>query len=115
MKNCPIHRVANNVVNVNGLPHFEFTVIHLPSIVGIDDNIQSKMVLYPNPCSGIVTILSTNHTKFDIDITIVDANGKTIINLSCGGSGFYTFDLSNKSARQYLLRQLLMQERKIGS
>lgn len=100
----PVHRIANLVVTVEGLAPVVLTLTQLPSFVGIEENTLSKMLLYPNPSAGIVTIMSTNNSKFDVDITITDSSGKTFINSSCKGSGFYTFDLSNKSAGQYIVK-----------
>ncbi len=100
----PVHRIANITVIVDGLPPVTLTVTQLPSFVGIDENTESRMILYPNPSSGIVTIMSTNLSKFEVDITIINSMGKTIANRSCGGSGFYTFDLSNKPAGQYIVK-----------
>ena len=100
----PVHRIANLVVTVEGLAPVVLTLTQLPSFVGIEATTLSKMLLYPNPSAGIVTIMSTNNSKFDVDITITDSSGKTFINSSCKGSGFYTFDLSNKSAGQYIVK-----------
>lgn len=91
------------------------TAIACPSSLGLNDVANSKMGIYPNPTTGILTI--SNHNNLTIDkIEIVDILGKTVatqtentsqVDISHLSNGIYIFKIY--SGETFLQKNVIKQ------
>ncbi len=100
----PVIRTANIGVNVTGLPEQVLQVIQLPSFVSISENPSNTIQLFPNPNSGLFTISSASSSSLDMNLTILDASGKTVLSKQYSGAAKYSFDLSGSPAGSYYVK-----------
>jgi hypothetical protein len=73
-------------------------------LVGISERIQSNILLYPNPNTGKFTLRAVDGWLMQMEVEVVNMEGKIIQVASCTGKESYTFDLSGQPKGNYFLR-----------
>jgi len=96
-------RTANISVSVTGLPVQIVTVVQAASTVGIGENIERSISVYPNPSRGLFKVAIGN-TSEETLVSLLDISGRTISSGSVSGSGEKTFDLSEAPRGYYFIR-----------
>jgi PKD repeat protein len=104
VNNSEVTRIASVSVDVSGLPAQVLQLIQWPSFVSIPENTASEIILYPNPTTGLFTILGSGKSRLEIDVTVVDATGQAILKRNCTGVGSYTFDITGAAAGLYYVK-----------
>ncbi|MBN1252635.1 MAG: T9SS type A sorting domain-containing protein [Bacteroidales bacterium] len=110
-----LYGTANNSNNINilitatdksGATVSDEFILTVKSTTGIETLSESEIILYPNPTDGVFFV-KTNHYSNDIDIIVMDFNGKIIrkvkpsglkteIDISEFASGLYFIEISNE-------------------
>ncbi len=81
---------------------FEVTVDEILSIA--DSAFSSQLVLYPNPTTGVLTLLN-NSNEVLTQLTITDVNGRTIQTINLQESEIQTsFNIDNLATGMYFVR-----------
>jgi hypothetical protein len=96
-------RTAVITVSVNGLTAVNVTVSQ-EGLVGVSERIQSNILLYPNPNTGKFTLRAVDGWLMQMEVEVVNMEGKIIQVASCTGKESYTFDLSGQPKGNYFLR-----------
>ncbi len=100
--------VISNMTNFNTLATLDYKnwiINNTGSIIAnaalsIDENeVANSVVLYPNPTSGMFTIMNENNEAYEL--TVFDTRGKVIIQKIIKGTE--TVDLNNYTQGQYLV------------
>jgi hypothetical protein len=92
-----ILRTAHIEVTATGLSPQTVTVIQAKSN-GVDEANAGGIKIYPNPNKGIFSIVPSEGTREELDVTVEDMNGKTILKKNFKGETEYKIDLSNATA-----------------
>ena len=96
-------RVAIITVLVNGLTAVTVTVSQ-EGLVGMSERIQGNILLFPNPTTGKFTLSAADRWLLQMDVEILNMEGKIISVTSCSGRDSYTFDLSGQPRGSYFIR-----------
>jgi hypothetical protein len=96
-------RTAIITVQVNGLTAVNVTVSQ-EGLVSISEGIQSNILLYPNPSAGKFTLRAVDGWLVQMEVEVVNMEGKVIEVVNCNGKESYTFDLSGQPKGNYFLR-----------
>jgi plastocyanin len=97
-------RIATITLTVVGLTPQMVTVTQAASTVGVNDQVQSDLKIYPNPTKGIFKISSENLKDQTLEISVLDISGKKILSRTCSDANEYTFDISGESRGYYFIR-----------
>ena len=100
----PVIRTANIAVNVTGLPVQTLQVIQLPSFVSVPESPADAIQLFPNPNSGLFTISGASGSVLNMNVTILDMSGKTVLSRLCSGASQYSFDLTASPKGSYYVK-----------
>jgi len=95
--------VAQITVTVTGHAPVIVTVTQ-DGTVGISESTLNDLRAYPNPSTGLFTIGSKTNGIADVEVTILDLSGRTILAQQCSGQAEYHFDLSQKPEGIYFVR-----------
>jgi plastocyanin len=96
-------RTANISVSVTGLPVQIVTVVQAASTVGIGENNEKSVSVFPNPSRGLFKVTIGN-TSEEALVSLIDISGRTIATETINGSGETTFDLSTAARGYYFVR-----------
>jgi plastocyanin len=96
-------RIATISVSVPGLPVQTVTVVQAGSTVGMGENKEQAIQIYPNPSRGLFKV-SMENTSESTEISLIDISGRTISTGSVSGSDGMTFDLSESPRGYYFVR-----------
>lgn len=99
-----ITRTANILVSAEGAPTQTLTVTQLASFVSINANPESGIQLFPNPSNGVFTITGIPNTSDDINITILDSNGRLVNARHYNWETEYSIDMSANSRGIYIVK-----------
>lgn len=94
-------RTANISVTVTGLPVQTVTVNQAKSTNGIDDLKDNVLRIYPNPTQGNFKVVPAKGDNSNLDIQVVDIDGRIILKDIYSGKKEYDIDLSGASAGSY--------------
>ena len=97
-------RVANITVTVAGLPAQVVTVTQSGSTVGIAENPEAVVTVYPNPSRGLFTILPGNFAGSDVTLSVLDQKGNEVYQKYSNGNSNWLIDLSGKPDGTYILK-----------
>lgn len=101
----PVIRTANIQVSGEGVAEpFSVQLIQLPSFVSLDENQENTLQISPNPTSGIFVLSTASAEMPELNVSILNAKGKTILKKQCKGSSSYTFDLSQAASGNYFVK-----------
>jgi hypothetical protein len=100
----PVIRTANIIVSVAGVSPQTVQVIQLPSFVSISDNPETGLQIFPNPTSGIFVISNPSKTNLQLNVSLLDITGKTVLTRQCSGESTYTFDLTSTPKGNYYIK-----------
>ena len=111
-------RVANLAVSVQGLPAVTVTVTQAKAGIGMGENNTDAFRIFPNPTHGIFTLIPAAGPAEKLNVTVVDATGKTVCRQACYGEKEYSIDLSGtpggtyniviESEKQLVVRKLVV-------
>jgi hypothetical protein len=79
-------------------------VVQLPSFVSIQENPKNELQIYPNPTTGLFLISSASNEMFEMQVTILDSKGQTVLAKHCNGANSYNFDLSQAASGNYFVK-----------
>ena len=96
-------RIATISVSVAGLPVQTVTVVQAASTVGVGENHDQSIRIYPNPSRGLFKV-SLENTAESTEVSLLDISGRTISTGSFNGSDGMTFDLSESPRGYYFVR-----------
>ena len=71
---------------------------------GITMNNASTLRVYPNPTTGMITVVTGESAGKVDDLTVMDITGKTIYSNVVGSSQQYSVDLSSYPGGYYFVR-----------
>jgi plastocyanin len=100
---APDPRTAQITVTVSGIAPVTVTVLQ-DGTVGIGENTMTGLRVYPNPSTGSFTIGTKSGELSNLDVTIHDISGRTLIMQQCAGEAEYHFDLTGKPEGFYFIR-----------
>jgi len=87
-------RFANLVVKVVGLPDQTVILEQTKSTIGINDLSKRTFVIYPNPTSGIIRVITPQNIPENIEISVLDTQGRSILDKQFESGTENEFDLS---------------------
>jgi hypothetical protein len=96
-------RTATVTVAVNGITPVIVTVFQ-EGTVGMPERIAGNILIYPNPNRGKFSIMSEDHTVLQMDVELFTINGVKISAVKCIGKDSYSFDFSDRTKGNYILR-----------
>ncbi len=96
-------RTAQITVTVTGLAPVVVTVSQ-DGTVGVGEQTLADFRAWPNPSTGSFTIGTKANGITNINVDILDINGRNILSQECSGSHEYRFDLSGRPEGIYFLR-----------
>ncbi|HLN52922.1 MAG TPA: BACON domain-containing carbohydrate-binding protein [Lentimicrobium sp.] len=73
------------------------------SEVGIPENDQDGIRIYPNPAKSLFVIEANASLYPEMDVRLTDPAGATVLSETCKGKDRYTFDIKDLSAGTYTL------------
>lgn len=79
-------------------------VIQLPSFVGVENNTENSIKVFPNPTNGIFVINSPSGDLLELKATIMNANGQIVLIKECKGASSYSFDFSKATSGYYFIK-----------
>lgn len=94
-------RTANILVEVAGIAPQTVTVTQAEGPVSVRDIAGGEIRIFPNPTSGIFTIVTSGNDNGNIDVTIRNIQGQTILKKLCKGEKEYRIDLSSAAQGTY--------------
>jgi hypothetical protein len=94
-------RTANISVTATGLPVQIVIVNQAKSTIGIGEHQDGELRIYPNPTKGIFKIVPVKGNNSDLDVQVVDMDGRIILKKQYSGKKEYDVDLSSASAGSY--------------
>ena len=94
-------RIANITVSVAGITPQTVTVTQAEGPVSVQDLQGGDLRIFPNPTSGIFTIVAPGSYLGTIDVTIQNMQGQTILRKLCEGEKEYRIDLSSAAQGTY--------------
>ena len=97
-------RTANIQINGTGATTVWVQLIQLPSFVSLDENPENALEIFPNPTTGLFVISSASTQMLEMNVSILNAKGKTILTRQCKGSNSYSFDLSQAASGNYFMK-----------
>lgn len=97
-------RIATISVSVTGLPVQIVTVVQAASTVGVGENTDLSVRIYPNPSRGLFKVTLGNTLEQATEISLLDISGRIINTGMVNGSGEMTFDLSESPNGYYFVR-----------
>jgi plastocyanin len=97
-------RIATISVSVTGLPVQIVTVVQAASTVGVGENTDLSVRIYPNPSRGLFKVTLGNTLEEATEISLLDISGRIINTGMVNGSGEMTFDLSESPNGYYFVR-----------
>jgi plastocyanin len=97
-------RVADISISVTGLPVQTVTVVQAASTVGVGENQDQTLRIYPNPSRGLFKITLGNTSMEEKAVSLIDISGRTISTGMINGSDETTFDLSEAPRGYYFVR-----------
>ncbi len=94
-------RLTNNNTGFYVLTSFE---IETDGVLGVEENILSNLILYPNPASGIVMLQSSNLTEIT-ELTIYNLLGQVLVSeYKTPENGTISVDVSGLSTGVYFIK-----------
>ena len=100
LNNQNISRTAHIAVSAPGLTPQTVTVIQA-KYNGIDETNTGRVSIYPNPNKGVFSIVPAEGAHEELDVSVEDMNGKTLLKKHFKGDSKYTVDLSSAKAGAY--------------
>jgi hypothetical protein len=97
-------RIASISVFVTGLPVQIVTVIQEASTVGVVENHDQTIRIFPNPSRGLFKVAMENTSAGEIEVSLLDISGRTILTETINGSSETTFELSEAPRGYYFVR-----------
>lgn len=82
-------------VTVKGLPEQIVTINQTKSSIGVGENQDISYRIYPNPSTGLFSIVCPYGDKSALDVIVQDLQGKIILGKHCIGEKEYGIDLSS--------------------
>ena len=70
----------------------------------MSEKIAGNIMLFPNPTTGRFTISAIDGWLAQMDVEVVNMEGKVVSVVNCSGKDSYTFDLSDQPRGSYILR-----------
>jgi hypothetical protein len=80
---------------------------------GIGENSLADLEIYPNPFNGPFTIGTKGNIIRDLNVSISDINGRTILSQLLSGQAEYHFDLSSEPEGIYFIRIMTEAESRV--
>jgi M6 family metalloprotease-like protein len=97
-------RTAHITVSVLGLPDQIVTVTQKQSTIGIYERNDNELRLFPNPTNGLFSLKLMNGTHVNLNISIIDNTGKTILSDNYIAINSAEFDLRKFPRGEYFIR-----------
>jgi plastocyanin len=97
-------RVAHISVISPGLPTQIVTVTQSGSTLGISENWQGTFSMYPNPTAGYVTINPGDLFQMPVQVSILDNNGRVIIDELSRSTTAFRYDLTGLPGGIYFVK-----------
>jgi plastocyanin len=96
-------RVATITVTVTGLTPQQVTVSQ-DGTTGVVENSANTLRLYPNPTTGIITVIPGESSGKVDDLTVMDITGRTLFSNVVSTGQQYNLDLSSYPGGYYFVR-----------
>ncbi|MEI8049722.1 MAG: T9SS type A sorting domain-containing protein, partial [Bacteroidota bacterium] len=97
-------RTADITVNVPGRPSATVYIEQSRSTVGIEEIRDDRIVIYPNPSNGHITLVPSDPAVIELEVNIWDTRGSNILDRSLKGSNEYSLDLGPVPDGIYFIR-----------
>ncbi len=108
------HVVYYTVTNFHNCTAQDSMVIHVASCVGVDEELNHVLNIYPNPSQGVFNIQVKGSSAYSSVMEIFDASGRVVYNQNIPARfGKITLSTPNLSSGMYTLR--LRNERHVES
>jgi len=91
-------------VNADGVATQLATLMQGHETASVPEYGSENLSIYPNPAKGLFSIVVDKKKYPSMQVTISDANGKTIQSRECKGESEYKFDLSNSPQGTYFVK-----------
>jgi plastocyanin len=101
--NSGVPRMATITVMVTGITP-QMVTVSQDGTTGITMNNASTLRVYPNPTTGMITVVTGESAGKVDDLTVMDITGKTIYSNVVGSSQQYSVDLSSYPGGYYFVR-----------
>jgi plastocyanin len=101
--NAGTPRVATVTVTVTGLVP-QMVTVSQDGTTGVAVNIINSLLIFPNPTSGQLIVISGESAGKIDDLTVMDITGKTIFNNVISSGQQYKLDLSSYPGGYYFVR-----------
>lgn len=96
-------RTAAIIISIGSGNPVVVNVTQHSSEVGIPENDQDGLRIYPNPAKSLFVIEANATTYPAMDVRLTDPSGVTVLTQTCKGKERYSFDISGLSAGTYTL------------
>ncbi|MCX6246185.1 MAG: T9SS type A sorting domain-containing protein [Bacteroidetes bacterium] len=96
-------RVASITVTVSGLAP-QVVTVNQDGTTGIPVNTVNSMVLYPNPTSGAITLVTGNMAVKKETLSVMDLTGRLVYSNVVFAGQQYTLDLSSQPGGYYFIQ-----------
>ncbi|MGE5318260.1 MAG: BACON domain-containing protein [Chloroflexota bacterium] len=96
-------RIAHISIAVAGKTPVQVLFTQRASEVGIEENFQDGLSIYPNPANKQFVLRAATSLYPKMKVRIADAAGLNVLTQDCTGKERYTFDVSKLSAGTYTL------------
>ncbi|MFC2101445.1 T9SS type A sorting domain-containing protein [Bacteroidota bacterium] len=96
-----VERVATITIVGSGATTQVVTITQAPYPVGLDDQQSTGLRIYPNPNTGIFTIVPTGNLTSGMDLSITDLNGVVVFRKVLEGENQYQIDLGSVAPGLY--------------
>lgn len=97
-------RIATITVNSAGLTPQTITVTQDGTNVGVNTQWQGSFQIYPNPTSGMVTVVPGGTFTAPVQVSIMDITGKTIVSELSRSTDQFHYDLSSFPGGIYFVK-----------
>ena len=97
-------RTADITVNVPGRPSVTVYIEQSRSTVGIEETRDDRIVIYPNPSNGHITLVTSDPAVKELNVNIWDTRGSNILNRNLKGLNEYSLDLGSVPDGIYFIR-----------